>query len=72
MTYYTASQVEADRRPVGIIETVKAFLSAWFEASAAYATYQALSNLSDAELAERGIHRQDIARTALDLPVARR
>ncbi|WP_207462912.1 hypothetical protein [Azospirillum sp. SYSU D00513] len=68
MAYITSSHLDADRSSSGILKTISEFVSAWVEASAAYATYSALSTKSNAQLAARGLHRQDIARSAMDLP----
>lgn len=72
MTYFTASHIETDRTQGGIAQAVTAFITAWFETSAAYTACKALSTLSNSELAARGLRREDLGRVALDLPAARK
>ncbi|WP_207461037.1 hypothetical protein [Azospirillum sp. SYSU D00513] len=68
MAYLTSSHLDTDGTSSGILKAISEFVSAWVEASAAYATYSALSTKSNAQLAARGLRRQDIARSAMDLP----
>ena len=72
MAYITSSHLDTDRAPSGLLKTISEFVSAWMEASAAYATYSALSTKSNAQLAARGLRREDLARSALDLPALMR
>ena len=72
MAYTTASHIDTERASSGIVQAISAFVSAWMESSAAYAAYSALSTKSDAQLASRGLRREDIARSAMDLPALMR
>jgi hypothetical protein len=68
MVDITASQLGTERAPSGLLQAIRAFVSAWRQASAAYAAYNALSTKSNAQLAARGLRRADLARSALGLP----
>ena len=72
MAYITTSHIDSERSSSGILQAISEFVSAWMEASAAYAAYSALSTKSNAQLAARGLRREDIARSALDLPTLMR
>ncbi|TWA86901.1 hypothetical protein FBY14_11197 [Azospirillum brasilense] len=72
MAYTTASHTDHDGLLSGIARGVREFVSAWFEASAAYTVYCELSALSRAELAARDLRREDIGRVAMDLPTLMR
>ena len=72
MAYITSSHGGTERASSGIVQAISEFVSAWMEASAAYATYSALSTKSNAQLAARGLRREDLARSALDLPALMR
>lgn len=72
MAYTTASHTDHDGVLSGIVKGVREFVSAWFETSAAYIVYRELSALSTAELASRDLRREDIGRTAMDLPTLMR
>ncbi|KAA0682399.1 hypothetical protein [Roseomonas genomospecies 6] len=68
MAYTTASHIDHDGLLSRVVKGVREFVSAWFEASAAYTAYRELSALSRAELAARGLRREDAGRVAMDLP----
>ncbi|WP_207460949.1 hypothetical protein [Azospirillum sp. SYSU D00513] len=68
MAYITSSHFDTDSTSSGLLKTISEFVSAWMEASAAYAAYSALSTKSNTQLAARGLRRQDIARSAMGLP----
>jgi hypothetical protein len=68
VTYTTVSQLHTERRPSRFFKAVSEFVSAWAEASAAYAVYRELAPKSRSALAAKGLRREDIGRHALDLP----
>lgn len=68
MTTLTASHIGHESAPSRLLHAVRDFFTAWSEATAAYAVYQELSAMSRTDLAARGLRRQDIARSALNLP----
>lgn len=72
MAYTTASHADHDGMVSRVAKAVSEFVSAWFEASAAYAVYKELSVASRSELAARGLRRQDVARFSMDLPTLMR
>jgi hypothetical protein len=67
VTYATFTNFN-ERRPSRFFKSFSDFVSAWAEASAAYATYRELAPKSRSALAARGLRREDIGRYALDLP----
>lgn len=68
MTTLTASHIGHSAAPSRLLGAVRDFFTAWGEATAAYAVYQELSAMSRTDLAARGLRRQDIGRSAMNLP----
>ena len=77
MAYTNASQfgTQGDTQgnaTSGVLGAISEFVRAWIDTSAAHTAYRELSGLSNAKLAARGLRREDVARTAMDLPALRR
>ncbi|MGQ9372097.1 hypothetical protein [Azospirillum sp. ST 5-10] len=68
MSFATFSHHGTERASSRILHAIQEFVTAWAETSAAYVAYRELARKSPSDLAERGLHRDELARRAMELP----
>jgi hypothetical protein len=76
MVYLASSNIGSERARSSVFKTIlqniATFVSAWAETSAAFTVYRELSGKSNAQLAARGLRREDIGRAAMKLELVRK